>query len=177
MGKKKTETIIYNDHDGYDWDDAEKYCIERHLEEYPEETDWEPTDEEIQEEIRISNETSWDSESSLLKNFFDDGSTYIITGFIGNWDGRHYGGRVFKGFNGLNVCFCYKTKIFDDKGVFNIHSYHHDGVNCFEVKKLTKRGEAYYNNHKYDDPQTLHEKLLSKGYSVNLHYAKKVYGR
>ena len=50
-------------------------------------------------------------------------------------------------------------------------------VNCFEVKKLTKRGEAYYNNHKYDDPQTLHEKLLSKGYSVNLHYAKKVYGR
>jgi len=176
--QKNTEVVIFDNYDGYDWDDAKQYCIDRHLEDYPEDKDWEPSNEEISQEIYDCNEIAWEEEASNLKKFFNDGSIFILVGSAGLWDGRHRGGFVVKNYNDLSKAWgnVDAMKIFDDKGVFNIHGYHHDGTNCWEVKKLTKRGVAYFDRHEYDDPQTLHEKLWSKGYSVNLHYAKKVYG-
>ena len=180
MENKKTERVIFDNYgdNGYSFDDAKQYCIERHLDDYPDEKDWEPSDEEVWQEIYDCNEISWEDESYELKKFFNDDETYILTGFAGCWDGRHAGGYVFKGFNQLSRAWqnVDSFKIYDDNGKFCINGYHHDGTNCWEVKKLTKKGLDYYNRHEYDNPQTLHEKLWEKGYSVNLHYAKKVYG-
>jgi hypothetical protein len=101
-----------------------------------------------------------------------------LTGTAGLWDGRAKGGAVIRNFNDLSRAWANVdyVKIFDNKGMFSIQGIHHDGTNCWDVKKLTKRGVAYLDRHEYDDPQTLHEKLWEKGYSVNLHYAKKVFG-
>lgn len=179
MGKK-TEQVIFSNYcdDSFSFNDAKEYCIERHLEDFPEETDWKPTDSEVWEEIYEQTEICWEDTQYELKKFFNDGSTYILTGSAGLWNGRSRGGIIVKNYNTLTRAWANvdSVKIFDEGGVFHIYGYHHDGTNCWEVKKLTKRGVEYLNRHEYDDPQTLHEKLWGKGYSVNLHYAKKVFG-
>ena len=177
---KKNEIVIFSDYcdDGCPFDDAKAYCIDRHLDFEPDDTEWEPTDEEVWDEIYEQTRLNWEDTESSLKDFFNDGSTYLLTGYAGLWNGNAAGGTIVKDFNDLSKAWANvdSVKIFDEKGVFNIHGYHHDGTNCWKVKKLTKRGEAYLDRHEYDDPRTLHEKLWEKGYSVNLHFAKKVYG-
>lgn len=182
MAKKtpKSEISIFSNYcdDCCPFDEAKAYCIERHLDSHPEDKDWTPSDDEVWKEIYEQTEICWDDTKSDLKRFFNDGSTYILTGTAGLWNGRSRGGTVIRNFNDLSKAWSDVdyVKIFDDKGMFNIHGIHHDGTNCWEVKKLTKRGVEYLDRHEYDDPQTLHEKLWGKGYSVNLHYAKKVFG-
>ena len=178
MKESKSIRTIFDNYDGYSYEDAKAYCIERHLDEEPDDTEWEPEDSEIYQEIEDCNNLIWEDTSRELERFFNDGSTYILTGTAGTWRGRLAGGCVINGYNDLTKAWanCDYVKIYDDLGKFFIEASHHDGTNCWEVKKLTKRGESYLGRHQYDDDRELHEKLFSKGYSVNLHYAKKVFG-
>ena len=172
------ERTIFNNYDGYSYKDAEQYCIERHLEDYPEDTEWEPSDNEVYEEIESNYEFAWDDVSSELKSFFDDGDTFVLTGTAGTWRGRMAGGAIIHNYNELSKAWANRDYVVikDTNGKFSIDATHHDGTDYWEVRKLTKRGLDYLNKHEYDDPEELHSKLASKGYSVNLHYCKNVWG-
>lgn len=173
---------IYDD-SSYSFEEAKAFCKERYYEDTPKEeqvADYEPSNSEVEDEIYTANEISWSEARSEMQNFFKfDEDKYLLKGYAGTWRGQQDGGSIIENWNTLAKAWAngdYGLKIYDEGGKFVIEETHHDGTNHWEVKKLTKKGEAYLNRHEYDDPRTLHEKLWSKGYSVNLHFAKKVYG-
>ena len=69
----------------------------------------------------------------------------IITGSLGLWNGNHEINpvRCDTLYDAIMRC----TKSSDDikveyqNGVINVYAYHHDGCNCFQIHKLSKRGE------------------------------------
>ena len=178
--KRKNYTVIYNDYDGYTYDDAKQNLKEMHLEDYPDDKDWEPTDEEIQSEINISDEVIWDDTKYELEKLFNNGDTYILCGYAGLWNGNARGGFIFDNFNEFSRVFnnVDYVKIYDQGGKFYIDGYHHDGTNHWHVKRLTEKGLKYYDRHCEDNIINLHQRLFDtrSGYSVNLKYAKNILG-
>jgi len=178
----KKEVIIFSDYcdEAYPFEEAKECCKERHLEEYPEDKDWEPSDDEVWNEIYSVTQISWEDIQYDLKEFFNDGSVYILTGTAGLWDGRKKGGAIIRSYKDLSRAWAGmdNVKFTDERGVFNIYGYHHDGTNHWQVRKLTERGLKYLKRHPEwdEDPEELHTKLWGKGYSVNLNYVKKVWG-
>ena len=49
----KSEVLIFSNYhdDCCPFEDAKEYCLERHLEDYPDDKNWSPSDEEVWEEI------------------------------------------------------------------------------------------------------------------------------
>ena len=68
MAKKtpKSEISIFSNYcdDSFPFDEAKAYCIERHLEENPEDKDWTPSANEVWDEIYEQTEICWDDTKS-----------------------------------------------------------------------------------------------------------------
>lgn len=142
-----------------------------------------PTDEQVWERVRDLTNSYWDDEKYNLQKFFNDGSIFVLTGFLGLWDGKHPGGFVFKSFEELEKVWqngsIENVRLFDsENGRFHVHCLHHDGTNQYEIKKLTKKGQDWYcRNASKKSPRDLCETLFhKKGYSSELKYMNKVYG-
>lgn len=162
---------------GYSTIEARDYLIERHLEDHPEEIGYEPTNEEIYNEIQVCDEIVWDEIHGLMKKFFDNGDTYLLRGTCGLWDGLHDCGKIINSYSELDNAFWHKDTIAisDVDGQFNIDVSHHDGDNHYEVRKLKKSGIKYLNSHPYEDDRHLHETLWGDKYSMKIHFYKKCY--
>lgn len=173
------ERIIYSNYfsqDDYEY--AEESVKERHLEEFPDDKEYEPTESEIWDEYYFLQDMTWDDEECNLKKFFNNG-TFILQGSIGCWNGRYGGGFVFDSFNELCRVWndCDYVKLYDENGHFFIKCSHHDGTNLFEVRELNDKGYEYYSNRYYcDDTRRVHNRLMTSKYSRLPHYAHKVYG-
>lgn len=77
--------------------------------------------------------------------------TYVIKGLIGLWNGTFEGGKIIKGMSTvISKCINQSDffKFFIEKRCMHFTCPHHDGINQFWVKELTKRGEKYYEAHK-----------------------------
>lgn len=167
--------------DNYDWDTdgAREECIEKHLESYPEDTNYEPSDDEIWEEIHFQEEINWDEISYQLDKIFNSKDTFLITGSAGRWDGSHMGGSIINSFKELSKAWndCDYIKMYDQNGRFFIKASHHDGTNCWEVRRLNQRGVKYAEDHSWDmEPRELQEKLYDHRYSNNPWIAKRIWG-
>lgn len=128
-------------------------------------------------------EDNWEAEKERLETFFEDGSTWLIMGNVGRWDGSKPAGSTFSTFREMwykATLDCDYVKIYDENGHLYLTCSHHDGTNCFEIKRLTERGAKYPENWefgKYDfSLKELHEKLNAKGYSALPNYAHQVFG-
>lgn len=112
-------------------------------------------------------------------NVPDDKGYYIILADIGRWNGRADGGKIIQGlWNAITICFEDYNKVYIDGKRLKVKASHHDGTNYFEIKKLTERGEDYWNNHQYDmTDRELHQRLFNDShYSHEVSQFKEVYG-
>lgn len=160
----------------------EKDCREFLLEAYGEDEGWQTVDDipddRVWQEMAFTDEINWEDESYELRRFFDDGH-WILQGSLGLWNGRHRGGYTFSSFGELAHSWdkCDYIKLYDENGHFCIEASHHDGTNCYEVKRLTEKGYEYLDSHTSCNREGVHDTLFNNNfYSALPHYAHKVYG-
>lgn len=139
------------------------------------------TDEMIWDEMHFLEEMYWDDFSYELKNFFDKGDAWLLTGSIGRWDGNYRGGYIFNTFEEFCKCLedCAYIEITDNKGHFEVKCSHHDGTNFYEVKRVSDFGCEWYNNHGcyIYDKEKVHTKMWNNNFMTSLpHFARDVYG-
>ena len=176
MKAKTAKTrVIYNNYDLWENEEAAReYLAENGIEN--------PTDDQIWDELYYEDEMEWDAAKEELENFFD-GKTWILVGEAGRWNGSYSVGTIFDDF--MKMFYeaardCDYIKIYDENGHFYLNCSHHDGSNFYEIKQITERGLAYYDNweNNWDDKRTeeyIHNQIMEK-YSTLPHFAHKVYG-
>ena len=166
------------------------YCLwETYPDEYIKEvliedgyTEEEITDDMIWNTRYSYDEYDWEDAKITLTDFFD-GETWILRGTNGLWYGRVEAGTIFTDF--MEIFYkatkdCDYINIYDENGHFYLECSHHDGTNCYEIKKVTDKGIAYLENweNNWNDKRTeqyIHDKIMEK-YSVLPNFAHKVYG-
>lgn len=129
-------------------------------------------------------ELDWDFTKNELKNFFDNGSTWLLRGQNERWTGTHEAGTIFRDFMKMFLTItkdCDYYRIYDENGHFHIECSHHDGTNRYEIRKLTNRGTTYLENWEdnFNDKRSehyIHDKLMKPPYSVLPQYARNIYG-
>lgn len=176
------EPVVRTIYDNYNlWNDsnvkeAKEVLLERDGNENP-------SDNDIWDELNDEDNINWKEEKYELLKFFDDGSTWILRGTNGRWDGSHEAGTIFTDFMEMfNKAMkdCDYVKLYDENGHFYFQCSHHDGTNCYEIKKLIENGIKYLENWEYDwndkrSERYIHDQIM-KRYSVLPHFAHKVYG-
>lgn len=172
--RKPKERIIYDNYNGYDFDDIKS------------EMDGEPNDQEVWDEIYELQQLDWDDEKSRLDEVFNDWKgRFIAVGTCGLWHGNYKGGFLFKDFDDLaRQLFkdCEYFKFWDENGHLYVECSHHDGTHSVEIKQLTDKGEEYYDNWDYNwndkrKDSYVYEKLFTDShYSHLIHFANRMYG-
>lgn len=118
------------------------------------------------------------------KKMFNNGDTYVLRGTCGLWYGTSEAGAIIEQYSDLSKSFGNYDyiKIYDEMQgghrIFTYVGYHHDGTNRFQVRKLTDKGLRYLEKYENNmSSRELHEKLWGKGYSVNIDFTNRVYGK
>ena len=144
-----------------------------------------PSEEEMWNEVNALDQDFWEDVKCEMTNFFDDGSTWILSGTMERWNGKHSGHILFHTFSELltkTAKDCDYYRFSDKNGHFLFQCSHHDGTNCFEIRKVTKAGEMYYENWSYSTRENDHRsewdvcEQIVKRYSTLPHFAHQVYG-
>ena len=155
------EVTIYDNTNLYDDFEAIR---EQVFEEQADVQDWLlPTDVPdymVDMEIQFRDEMNWQDCKSCLRRMFKHGY-YLLKGTCGRWDGDYEGGKFIDTMDELLSCISHLDgfSIVDKDGHLMIDGYHHDGRDHYELKKLTKKGFEYANNHYFANNRTLHEKI------------------
>lgn len=169
------ERIIY---DNYDIEEQYRDAVLEDLEEG--ET---LKEQDLSDRMYEMSQIEWELTKADLETFFSSG-TWILTGSVGRWDGCYAAGAIFEGSNVLSV-FCKSLtdcdywKIYDINGHFYFKGSHHDGDVNYEIKRLTEKGEIYFelweNGFDQRSEKYVHEQI-EKYYSRLPHFAHKMYG-
>ena len=171
--------IIY---DNYNlWDDYADDCREILEEEWPRR---EITDDDIWNMIYLEEEFNWKGDLASLNKFFS-GNHFLLMGTVGLWTGNHAAGTVFDDFEKMfyeAAEDCRYWKLWDEDGHFYFECSHHDGTNCFEIRRLTDKGYEFIDEWNYNWSDKRSEKEVhtivweDETMSELPYYAKKVYG-
>ena len=135
---------IYNNYDL--WGDYEEFARET-LSEYDEN----PSDDAIWNVINDEDAFNWDCEKERLEDFFNDGSTWILRGTNGRWNGTFEAGTIFTDFMEM-----FREVMTDCDYV---HMYDENGNDWND-----RRTEEY-----------IHDRVMER-YSTLPHFAHTVYG-
>lgn len=76
----------------------------------------------------------------------------VCDGQVGRWNGRYQAGAVcdeFKDFFGEAFKDCDYIKIVDEKGHLKFYGAHHDGLNYFECRLVTRAGHNFIQDRLY----------------------------
>lgn len=113
-------------------------------------------------------------------NIHNEEGSYLVIASLGLWNGRFPGGKIIKGslYDVIIKCFEDYNTIYMEGKQLKIDAIHHDGTNHFIIKKLTKKGEEYAENHYYDmSDEELHKRLFNDShYSRCVDFFSKLYG-
>lgn len=179
--KKPRQRILYDNYD-LDFEGAKEEAIERYYDfcdsiDKEIEDDYEPNEEKIWETAHELDGLFWEEFQNDFEKFIGN-DVFIIQGNIGRWNGVARGGFTFSSLDELSRAWkdCDYIKVYDENGHLYIECSHHDGINFYEIRKLTEKGRKYLNNHNYYDKEELHNKLMKNPYSVLPNYANKVWG-
>ena len=167
---------IYNNYDLSSYEDIARETLTENGNE-------DPTDFQLWEEIYSLDFITWEEIIERLKDFFDNGSKWILQGYTGTWRGAARGGFIFDNF--MDAYYkatkhCDYLHIYDENGHFFIQCSHHDGTNLYEIKEVTTNGIEYLERWEDDwnDKRTeehIHD-MIMRNYSRLPHFANKVYG-
>lgn len=179
MRKKAKEREIYDNYYPEDtWEEAAKESL-------AENGITEPSEQELLDEVYALDEEHWSDVKEELKRFFEDGSTWLLTGTVELWHGKYGGGFVFKTFDEMMSKAgkdCEFFRFSDINGHLHLQCSHHDGTNCYEIFKITDAGIAYYerwnSGERSNDHRTEREVHMNiiKRYSRLPHFVHLVYG-
>lgn len=162
-----------------EFDDVKAEMIERHLDDYPEEKDWSPSDEDVYDERRVQTEFDWECASDELKAHLKDFDIFLVVGTCGLWNGNFAGGKFCRNLDEVMQCMksCDDYEIYDENGRMYITGWHHDGTNNFAVKTLTRKGLELAEKEGLGNYRSLHEKLWNSNlFTKDLHFSADVYG-
>ena len=175
------ENILF---DNYYDSDREDECRQYLFDEHNEDGEWESLDgipdDEVWGELSFQEETNWGYFKNELEHFLE-GSSWLIYGSCGLWTGRHAAGKVVNTLSEMSTAWnsCDYIKFTDDDGHLFLKCSHHDGTNCFEIKRITNKGLQFLEAHDWDDMplKEMHEKIFNSNfYSALPRFAEKVYG-
>lgn len=173
--RKPKERIIYDNYDlSSMYDDAKNFLLEEHDEE-------EITDSMIQNEIEFQSYSYWLDEHDRLKDFFTNHGYFLLMGTVGRWNGRHQAGYVFDAWDDMfykAIRDCDYFKIWDENGHFYLKCSHHDGTNCFEIKRITYKAIDFLENWENDKTDAeKHNIIWNSNFLSSLpHFAAEIYG-
>lgn len=167
--RKPKERVIFDNYD------IEEIWLEEAKENFD---SMNPSEEQLWDVMAFLSADWWD-QVRLDLSLFCFGSTWIMVGVNEKWNGKFAAGTVFDDFTEM---FCKAAKdcdywkIWDENGHLYFQCSHHDGTNCYEIKRVTEKGEAYLENWKnnWDDKRSeeyIHKKIMEK-YSVLPRYAE-----
>lgn len=133
----------------------------------PEEVTDEFVYDAIADDLRFEMEVTREN----LRNLFA-GETVIAVGHCGTWRGNLPAGNVSDDFGDMldrMTRNCDYIKIWDDNGHLFVAGSHHDGTDRFEVKRLTARGTALYEQWRNDwDDKRTRQQMHTLLFSYNL---------
>lgn len=177
------ERVVYNNYDVnklYDY--AKEYLIEQHKEDYPDDEDYEPSDNEVWEEYYFQDSITWGDEKEIIDSFFKNIPYIGFFGEVGLWHGVYRGGKIDTDFWKLfdeAIKDCDYVKIWDENGHLYLTCSHHDGTCHFEIKEITEEGYEYYDRWNYGCDNRKESQVMDqiyKRYSRLPNYANKVFG-
>jgi len=123
-----------------------------------------------------------DNEDDLynIKEYLDNNrGPWILTGYLGLWDGRHGGYAIVRSYkelmDAISVSGQSDTEINDEDGDLTIIVHHHDGSNCFTLRELTDKGRQWYENNEYSGD--MNHLLEVPTYTRKIRFADKVFGK
>lgn len=164
---RAVERIIYDDIDGYDFDEYRNLLLEVYLDNggpkhgSPEQY---ITDDDVWTFIYDRQDNDFMEEKSALRESLDLGYGFLAKGVNKRWDGTSRGYEIVDDFNNLLdggygglLNGCDKCKIWDENGHLHIEGTHHDGGICFEVRPLTSDGRDLLDAAEYEDTDTIKE--------------------
>ena len=169
--KKNITKIIYTD-DPYDFNEEEI----REFLTYDEEIE-DPSEDDCWEAWRNQCEIEWDEVSYEMQRY---AGSFIIVGTLGLWNGNFKGSCLIRGnlLKAVQECLEDYNRIYMYNKQLHVEATHHDGTNNFIIKKLTKKGEEYYDNHEWDITDfEMNQRLFQDShYSHHIDYFSKLYG-
>ena len=176
----KNEIItFYDDTDNYRKFDEIKKTV---FESFRESQGWSKIDEVpdnmVWQEINDQNNADWEYFSEHLKKLLEE-HYFLITGTCGRWNGPAECGNFIKDYDDFAAFIRHLDylKIHELNGHLYISGYHHDGHDCYEMKKLTKRGVEYADRHCFAHDKYLHSRIMKCSfYSVLPRIAQTIYG-
>ena len=136
------------------------------------------TDDIVYNEINELHSLEWIELKLYLDDLFENNDYFIIKGTSGRWDGPAECGRFVNSTDELlgflshlnNVCF------YEKNGHFYIEGYHHDGIDHYELKKLTGKGYDYATKNYFAQDKKLHENIMKCNLFSALPYFSRVVG-
>lgn len=141
MKKKKVKFVLFDTTEDFSYEDYKENCKCNNRE---------PQDE--------NSEDYWEYVADMRNMYYEDAmhevkhtkelnTPVLITGTLGLWDGSHtiYPQCMDNVYSAIQRCWGNGIQDMDvtfEDGVFYVNAYHHDGTNCFEIHKLSKKGQA-----------------------------------
>lgn len=147
--KKVKSIVLFDNYNGYDFEDMKKSLAECNECDIKSITDNEVWDAISEEEDEMYSNAKWE-----LKSIFGDNEKVIVCGSCGTWRGKFDAMNIFDNIEkALYACVkdCDYIKIEVEGRKVKVKSSHHDGTNYFEIKKVTDKGKRLYDNWNYQD--------------------------
>lgn len=175
--KKTRKVILFDNYNGYDYEEIKQYLIDLHIENNKDNMTWinyQPTDENIYEYADFSQDMDWQDLESELKNYFTNHTLIVST------DSDWINGTILDSIEDLCelVCDCDYIEMYDEDGILHLnYAKNNSGFAYTELKLLTNKGKEYLERHNKEDLSKQEIKtLLSKTYSKKPSYARTEYG-
>lgn len=180
--RQPKKRILYSNYDISDlYDDAAQYLLDEHGEEWGWRTVKDIPENKIRDEAYYMEEMYWDDFKVELSRFIRTNGTFLLMGDIGLWYGTRRGGFMFNTFEELSKAWtdCDYIEFYDKNGHLYLECSHHDGTNCFEIKKVTEAGIKFYETR--DEmcwrDEIIHQRMFAANRLTALpHYAHTIYG-
>lgn len=121
---------------------------------------------ELQEETEIINynDNQWMDAEYIFEELNKQAEQFLMIGSCGLWNGRVNGGKILNNLMDFTqYTFDYTIiELKENTGEIRIETHHHDGVNNYTIKPISKRGETFIDNHYYNlTDEELHNKLYN----------------
>ena len=113
----------------------------------------------------------WDDLAYELKKLIENAEYgVILTGTVQHWNGKGYGGaHVMLWENFTKLLDGYEVIVSAKGRQLFFDLVHHDGTHSFEMRRVTEKGYAWYNNNPYLHTSDYAQHLLKiKGYTKHM---------
>ncbi len=170
------DIIYYEDYfDDKQYEEVKQDLFNNNAETYGWKTKDDVPDEMVFETLTEIYREDWYLLAAALKEEFKSGC-FILMGTNGRWYGPVECGSFIQSFQDLmrGLKHLDSLKIYEHKGHFYIEGSHHDGMDKYELKRLTNKGIQLAEKHDYAHNKQQHKTIMSYNFFSALpHFNKR----